>query len=552
MAKGAKFKSTHVPKHRPAPMPKDTVVVLTNHKDGPLVLNKKDTMSFAQDSCNGETPNFRIVSPDEAKKMVKEGNARRRMVASKRLFDVLAHEDKSLIAVFAAAFDLGQYRVTTGIDQTESEKTHNALVEMGRDPHEDKRVIERLIPIMETGGAVSVFDKRWMKALINDYRMLSVRRPDLAMTSLGDLDVIEREFAALPTKGASWPTLADHILAGIERKKSLLSPAFDKTLRDRVRSAEKFVLDDAGAARVGEAIRAYPQQLVKNSAFAIPCYGRMWIEYTINPLNRAAAGGEGYDDGRLCHVGYLLYDGFMYVCARMEDNTPQWAVFSYHLNTPNPPFKEKAFCDKLSMTRDDIDRLLWGREFSQTLDRSTLVGLRANHGVDYIGDKTRPEVLEATIATDFWHELTTDVRNVIGILLALNQPKAVVKEVAIPHRRQFIKGKQTALLGHRVVSFHLGADKNAVRLTSPRMGDPDTRRPAGWHSVIGHYVHDTKGREYRDYGTGCDHGAGDLWVEYAPRRWECLSCGGKRTWRELPNGRGDTSRPVTHHYSVKG
>lgn len=312
-------------------------------------------------------------------------------------------------------------------------------------------------------------------------------------------------------------------------------------LLQAVRNAEKMVIEGSAMARIANAIKAYPEMLVVNGEFALPPFKTMWVEFNLNDM---FSHFEGEISEKLLNsderVGYLFIGNNVYTVADSSSAGPAGFIpVRYELHTPMSPEAQKAMLKYFNAASvDEIDMAFWGSVYN-TIDPVNRPKLRMKHSMRVI----RPELYQNSGFS--WRDFAGDLRNLLGILLMLHQPKGVVTYRDVAARKQLTAKGIVKHLPHRVVDINLGKnDARYLLMPLKKEGDP---RVVGHHSVIGHYCHNKQARH-----SGCDHGGGEWWVEYEPKRWECLNCGGRRWWREYPDGHGDKSRPVKHVYRVKG
>jgi hypothetical protein len=310
-------------------------------------------------------------------------------------------------------------------------------------------------------------------------------------------------------------------------------------IKQILRSAHKFVLTDDAAIRIAEAIRAYPEMLADNSQFAIPPFETTWIEMPLRNFQRKLIGeNQEIDDRSDRTIGYLIHKDRVYVAGENEDLDAMMMPFSYGLNTPSTFEEEQRACKYFGVSRAQLDSFLWGHTVFKELRSGYMRSLRRQHSLrlEYT-DETLARATEAQlkVGNSLYVGAAGDLRNILGILLAMNQPTKYLRTSDVPHRRKMTAKGPRVYMAHSVIEFDL--NKKPIRQLLRRNMEKGTHASPRWHQVKGHFCHDSKGRGE----TGCIHDGGLAWVELEPRKWECQECGGKRWWREYPEGRGDAA-----------
>lgn len=326
-------------------------------------------------------------------------------------------------------------------------------------------------------------------------------------------------------------TLIDE-LHDVKTSTAPFKPDLAKRIREAMYGAHKFVLTSEAAQKVGEAIRAYPEMLVINGQFAIPPFPITWIEMPTQSLIRGL--GMEYGPGQPktdLSIGYLIVGDKAYCAANVDDEEAIFLPIEYHLNSPMSPQAEKAFCDFYKVSRTSIDKFLWGGTFSSFVKGKR--ALRANHTVRMV-QRDRGLIEDPTHWRNLLSGSAGDLRNILGILLMLNQPAKYIRTFDQRQKRSISSKGPKVYMAHSTIELTL--NRRPIRQLLTRNKEKGTHASPRWHPVKGHLCQDKVARE-----GGCDHGGGEWWCEYEPRKWECLECGGKRWWREFPNGRGSAA-----------
>lgn len=312
-------------------------------------------------------------------------------------------------------------------------------------------------------------------------------------------------------------------------------------IRNAVRAAQKFVFDAAAAERVGAAMAAYPEQIVTNAEFALPPHPSTWIEYPVRPFMDAST-PTGISAQMDEWAGILLHNGRLYGLGGQSDGgwTPTPFAFDFHF--PASMDDQLALAERLGCSRLGLLEFYWGASLLGKIDTEAAKRIRNGHRGFYIGPDS--------IGPQYWAEhkghFAREVVNAIAFLLAMHQPRPIIEHAGVAHARSGRARGPAVYQAHSVITVRMGAPSHRL-LDRPPNADRHSPR---WHEVMGHFCHDRRART-----AACSHAdeSGPLWTEYAPRKWECLACGGKRWWREYPNGRGDAARGFSsHHHAILG
>lgn len=347
----------------------------------------------------------------------------------------------------------------------------------------------------------------------------------------------------VPSREKPKSTLADDLLN--TKTRSLISAAAHDRARYALNRAKLdgniFVLTESAAVKIGEAIRAYPEMLVEHGWFARTPFPTCWIEIPAPPFHEAIVPGTGTpeQDER---VGYLFHNDTVYVGA--SNGKADGADFSplvYNLHTPNTLEEQLEQAQTMKVSRMQLDNFYWGKTMSEGLDRATLRGLRDQHGFSIQCDERFRGKFEGA---DWLGFSAGEVRNIIGLLLMINQPSGVLHTTAMPRRKTMTIRGTRVLMAHSVVTLNLDRRSKPSRLLQRPAGSHASPR---WHEVMNHWCNDsvarTRGHSLDDPKT---HGRGDhahVWEKDDEKLVAtCTICGGRRWRREMANGRGDRSK----------
>jgi hypothetical protein len=351
-------------------------------------------------------------------------------------------------------------------------------------------------------------------------------------------------FGALARKAKPMPTLADELVTN--RDRTLIDEHTNSRAKNLLRhpGTKRFVLTEAAAIRIGEAIRAYPEMLVDHGWFARTPFPTCWIELPAPAFHSAivpnykSPTGDKEDD----RVGYLFDGDHVYVGASVKgERSADFSPLVYHLHTPNTLQEQIDLVERMKVSRAQLDNFFWGATMAESLPQDTLRGLRAQHGFRIAVDERYRERISGYEWLGF---SAGEVRNIIGILLMINQPSGVLHHTDVGHRKQMTIRGNRVLMSHSVVTLNLDRRSSPSRLLRKPVGSHGSPR---WHEVMDHWCNDkiarTRGHSIDDPKT---HGRGDhahLWVKDDEKLVAtCAICGGRRWRREMRNGRGDRAK----------
>jgi hypothetical protein len=308
-------------------------------------------------------------------------------------------------------------------------------------------------------------------------------------------------------------------------------------VRNNLREAKKFVLDDKAAVYAAEMIRDHPIAIAHDQEFAIPCFPRMYIELPYPNFFETLGGNNPHDPimGDT-EVGYFIDGPRAYVLSRVW-NGPENAEMrkklgcqammmplAYTLNQPMTLEQELDVCQRAHVSRMGIDILYWGSSYEK-LPHSERVALRANHGFEHWYAKDVDDLI-----TPMFTSAAGDLRNIIALTLFLNRTNEVRFEEQIGPAQGFVHAKPTTLVRHSVVRLKLDPKPLFKKL----YGHGGVWRRE--HDCRGHFCHDKITREHNH-----EHD----WREYDVNQWRCMTCGGLKWWRKA-HRRGHREKGVVN------
>jgi hypothetical protein len=347
------------------------------------------------------------------------------------------------------------------------------------------------------------------------------------------------------------PILADQ-LAAISRGKIDLPPKVDlRAVQARIRRAERMVFDTAASQRVGAVLRDIPELLIEQIQFARAPFDLCFIEYKSDVVWEAVSGYESNKDDRTSDevVGLLIDHNRVSVFSRTYGGRYSMLPWVYHMNTEWPLQDQLRFCEAAGISRLGIDMWLWGGTANHFMARGQLDRLRV------LRDTTMVEFLYPLANyknRKIFHSTNGDYKNIVALLLMLNQPR-VTQYLHVPPRRGWIGNKPKPFLSHHNVTVSLDAQARVIVLSEK--GEGELRRR---HRVRGHYCHDQTARDYARIA-GCVHEWQPMDEDWEPwpdaplderEHWKCRVCDGKRWWRIAHERGAEEKGYVEHQYQV--
>lgn len=299
-------------------------------------------------------------------------------------------------------------------------------------------------------------------------------------------------------------------------------------LNFRLREAKRFVLTEEAAVRVGEAIASYPEMLVEHGQFARPPFDNCWIEFPSQKFHNAIVPGSDKLVSEMTdtHVGYLFSNGRAYVGATTGRGDANFSPFAVDLNMPSDFQTELDIANGLGVSRMALDDLYWGTTMARNLPREIVRAFRAQHRVILTMTSKMQEMMRKQgEGSNFIHGCAGEIRNIVGLLLMLNQPR-LIKYIGEQSQYRAVTHRGTRqMLGHSVIELDLDRKPKTVILGRPQGTHASPRR----HEVMGNYAH-------RNLSALCEH----YWEPEDDNHWTCANCGGRRWWRKA-HQRGDAS-----------
>ncbi len=342
------------------------------------------------------------------------------------------------------------------------------------------------------------------------------------------------------------PTLADEMLFHSPTSLQILDTRNLHRATSLLRSAQRFVLTEEAAIKVAKAIHDYPEMLVDHGVFARTPFDTCWIEFPSHQFHEMIVPGSSSPDSDT-RVGYLFHNESVYVAAENADGAQEasWMPLVYHMHKPLSLEQEQALANRLNITRMQLDNFYWGGTMSQNLSRDYLRALRAQHGVSIRVN----ELYEGLFTGQDWLKTCAgEMRNIIGLLLMMNQPNILRMDSVKARRRPMSSKGPLALMSHSIITINLDGRSKPSRILRKPEG---THASPRWHNVIDHWCNDkvsrTTGYSIDDPRTYTEHallGHAHEWeqAEDGSLRFTCKLCGGRRWRRKYKEGRGDKSR----------
>ncbi len=265
--------------------------------------------------------------------------------------------------------------------------------------------------------------------------------------------------------------------------------------------------------------------LVDHGQFARAPFETCWIEFPAPDFHEMLNHQVGEDD----RVGYLFHGDHVYVGSSTSDKRSNIIPVRYNLHQPMAFHDEIALSEKLGISRMFLDDFYWGRTFSENFTQPMKRALRSQHSFYLHVEENRYKSINSE---NVLFGMAGELRNILGILLMINQPRNILDIVErLPRKTMTHRGYRN-LVSHSVVEINL--DDRDLRPLMRVERPHGTHAAPRWHQVRGHYCHD---RDTKIYGEiGCVH----VWKEIKPLNWECDVCGGRRWWRKACE-RGDKS-----------
>lgn len=357
------------------------------------------------------------------------------------------------------------------------------------------------------------------------------------------------------------PTLADMFISQDPNKNDIITgpintKQFISGLQHRMRMAEKFVFDTSASERVGLVLRDVPELLIEQIQFARPPFERCWIEYELDPIFDLLNPGENnpIDQTRDKKIGMLIDHNRILVVSQTHNHELAILPFAYHLNTEWALKDQLDFCDKLKISRLQIDMWLWGALGAKFLNEGKIDYLRTLRDTNMAELLIDQQELSFEAASRMINATAGDFKNHIAILLMLNQP-ALTQYVKVPSTRGWIRHKPRPFMSYNTIHVALDPVPKIRKMYDSKEGPGALRRR---HRVRGHYCHNEAARKAIIHHT-CLHDWQPTDQEWTPieakvgddiEHWFCANCSGKRWWREEHRRGHYKEGEVIHEYEV--
>jgi hypothetical protein len=313
------------------------------------------------------------------------------------------------------------------------------------------------------------------------------------------------------------------------------SKKYFESLNAAMIRARRFNITDNAGLRIRDAMASYPEYLCENSEFAIPPFETTWIEFNSRNMlfHNLLSPRMGADSDK--RVAYLIHKNRVTVFAEGDDEEPKVMFLEYDLNKPMSLAQQQEVADFFDVTRIGLDPFLWGHTMTPYLRNEVQRSLRDQHGIHipgYVREimEKYPERLKSRVL-DSYYGSAGELRNVLGVLLMLNQPKNSLKMSEVPRKRGLIRGKPQSYFGYSLVDIDI--DKSEHFNPNRTQGPRQLSAPIRWHEVRGHFCHNQAAKK-------SDHE--HVWQRLDDKKWECMKegCEARRWWREYPEGRGSS------------
>ena len=322
------------------------------------------------------------------------------------------------------------------------------------------------------------------------------------------------------------PLIIDHLLAGdldSGASGAFLSRRTRDMLRAELIEAKRFVLDAQASRWCGEMIAAVPEAIVHGQEFAIPPFPLTYIEIDAVPFWEGMNYPEPETANTMDKRLGLLYAGpSVYTCVTDATNRAAVMPIKYTLNVPMTHDEEMNLAYSMGVSRAQLDVFMWGHYYNQ-VPKEMQRAFRANHGAHII-DKVKGvwdnEESRQRLGASLYMNCMGDLRNVIALLLFLNQTRDVQYVDEVPHARGMLRNRAGTMLRHSVVRLRLNPVPRLIKRFA-QLRSAHTRRE---HDVRGHLCHNK-----RSHNGWCSH----QWEEHGVHRWHCIvpGCGAMRWWR---------------------
>jgi len=331
------------------------------------------------------------------------------------------------------------------------------------------------------------------------------------------------------------PTLLDNLLS-----KNL--PFVDRTNFTRLRTAERFVLDEDASFMVGALIKSAAPLILRQHEFARPPFEPTWIEIDFPSYIRGL--GREPDDATTdpdWRVGYFYSEGNMLFAVETRKRPPSVMPYWFQMHRKMSPSEELGLANVLGFSRNSLRETILSND---GIPPEWWSSVEAN---DFFGNfplMISPTVVEELrmskrMIQNMLLSGSGSLKQGITLLLLLTRPgREVVHLSEQGRRRGIIRGKAVTLMPHHKLTLHLAVPKSIAKVVDALHTTGEHHR---YHAVRGHWAQ-TRRKVY-----GCQH----EWEPVTLNRYHCLHCSAKRWWR-TDHHRGDLSLgEVTKSYEVK-
>jgi hypothetical protein len=336
------------------------------------------------------------------------------------------------------------------------------------------------------------------------------------------------------------PIMADRFLAS-----PLLPHPFphraQNRVRDALRAAKRFVLNEEACRYVGEIVRDVPEAIAHAQEFALLPFPVMYVEFAnFKAYFETVNGSVAKEDSDAC-LGYVYEGPRVYAIAdapHAHSGWPMLTPISYRLHQPFTMQEELDFCAAAGTNRLSLDVYMWGKSYEK-IGTEERRALRAEHSIEWLA---HPDALKPWWSQSLYAS-AGEMRNIVAALLLLNQPSELRYEETLGPVQGMVRNKVRAFLSHSVIRFPINPVPRIKRALVGGKGGELWRRE---HDVRGHFCHSKTARTAA-HNSLVSH----EWVEYGPNQWRCKLCGGLRWWRrECRRGTKHGAGRVTAEYEV--
>ena len=355
-------------------------------------------------------------------------------------------------------------------------------------------------------------------------------------------------------------------------------------LKRLAQNANRFVLTEEGTRRYAEVMRDIPDMIAVHQEFALQPYETMWVECDARVVFETTS-KKPSDELADLRIGYLFHNNTVY---SVSDSNEELGVglmpIKYHLHRPWKLEEQIKFAEQAGISRLGLVGWFWGSVMRHWLVNAEL----ANTALEKLrqgGSITIPKGSPVEVFDKVWQEIglekkkeygpetlaygpndeqnltlaktlrnshtaswlneewilrspvhsrkalidgsAGDLRNIVTILLLMNQPSVISYVQEVGFGKGFSKGKLRNYVSHNVVTINVDPKPIIQRLSI------GTGSPHRHHLVRGHFCQNADARN--GSRRGCEH----QWEQDDDKHWHCVTCEGKRWWRK-DHSRGDS------------